>query len=129
MRHNGLVLEIRDQGLYCPSGDFFIDPVAPVERAVITHAHSDHMGGMPAILRNFRPRELWVAVDPWPHMLWFNPDTMAVPGMILINSAASRPDKEMFSTMLLFSVWLDCPESTGTGREAAATTSISVLEV
>jgi competence protein ComEC len=30
----------------------------------LTHAHSDHMGGMPAILRNFRPRELWVAVDP-----------------------------------------------------------------
>jgi competence protein ComEC len=30
----------------------------------LTHAHSDHMGGMPAILRNFRPHELWVAVDP-----------------------------------------------------------------
>jgi len=30
----------------------------------LTHAHSDHMGGMAAILRNFRPRELWVAVDP-----------------------------------------------------------------
>jgi putative mRNA 3-end processing factor len=36
------VLEIRDQGLYCPAGDFFIDPVQPVERAVITHANSDH---------------------------------------------------------------------------------------
>ena len=30
----------------------------------LTHAHSDHMGGMAAVLRNFRPRELWVAVDP-----------------------------------------------------------------
>jgi competence protein ComEC len=30
----------------------------------LSHAHSDHMGGMPAILRNFRPRELWVSVDP-----------------------------------------------------------------
>ncbi len=29
----------------------------------LTHAHSDHMGGMPAVLRNFRPRELWIAVD------------------------------------------------------------------
>ena len=29
----------------------------------LSHAHSDHMGGMPAILRNFRPRELWVSVD------------------------------------------------------------------
>lgn len=30
----------------------------------LTHAHSDHMGGMPAILRNFHPRELWVGIDP-----------------------------------------------------------------
>jgi competence protein ComEC len=30
----------------------------------LSHAHSDHMGGMPAILRNFRPRELWVSIDP-----------------------------------------------------------------
>jgi putative mRNA 3-end processing factor len=36
------VLEIRESGLYCAAGDFYIDPVAPVERAVITHAHSDH---------------------------------------------------------------------------------------
>lgn len=26
---------------------------------VMTHAHEDHMGGMSAVLRNFRPRELW----------------------------------------------------------------------
>lgn len=29
-------------GLYCPEGDFFVDPWAPVERALITHAHGDH---------------------------------------------------------------------------------------
>ena len=29
-------------GLYCPPGDFYIDPVRPVDRAVITHGHSDH---------------------------------------------------------------------------------------
>lgn len=29
-------------GLYCPPGDFYIDPVGPVDRAVITHGHSDH---------------------------------------------------------------------------------------
>ena len=31
---------------------------------VLSHAHTDHMGGMPAILEAFRPRELWVGVDP-----------------------------------------------------------------
>jgi len=30
------------QGLYCAPGDFYIDPVVPVPRAVITHGHSDH---------------------------------------------------------------------------------------
>ncbi|MDX2277802.1 MAG: ligase-associated DNA damage response exonuclease [Hyphomonadaceae bacterium] len=29
-------------GLCCPEGDFHIDPVRPVERAIITHGHSDH---------------------------------------------------------------------------------------
>lgn len=32
----------RAQGLYCPQGDFYIDPWRPVDRAVITHAHADH---------------------------------------------------------------------------------------
>jgi putative mRNA 3-end processing factor len=32
----------RPEGLYCPAGDFHIDPWRPVERAVITHAHADH---------------------------------------------------------------------------------------
>ena len=31
-----------DHGLYCPAGDFHIDPWRPVARAVITHAHADH---------------------------------------------------------------------------------------
>ncbi len=36
------VLCPRPQGLYCAPGDFFIDPVRPVERAVVTHGHADH---------------------------------------------------------------------------------------
>ena len=32
----------RPEGLYCPPGDFYIDPWRPVARAVITHAHADH---------------------------------------------------------------------------------------
>lgn len=31
-----------DAGLYCPAGDFHIDPQHKVPRAVITHAHADH---------------------------------------------------------------------------------------
>ncbi len=30
------------KGLYCPVGDFYIDPVQPVDRALITHGHADH---------------------------------------------------------------------------------------
>jgi len=32
----------RPEGLYCPAGDFHIDPWRPVARAIITHAHADH---------------------------------------------------------------------------------------
>jgi putative mRNA 3-end processing factor len=35
------LLELHPNGIYCPSGDFFIDPWAAVDRAVITHAHQD----------------------------------------------------------------------------------------
>ena len=30
------------EGLYCPAGDFYIDPWRPVPRAIITHGHADH---------------------------------------------------------------------------------------
>ena len=33
----------RPEGLYCPVGDFFIDPWQPVAQALITHAHGDHL--------------------------------------------------------------------------------------
>jgi putative mRNA 3-end processing factor len=36
------LITFTDKGLYCPQGDFYIDPWKPVEKAVITHAHSDH---------------------------------------------------------------------------------------
>lgn len=29
-------------GLFCPAGSFYVDPIKPVERALITHGHSDH---------------------------------------------------------------------------------------
>jgi putative mRNA 3-end processing factor len=42
MPHPETWLKVLPQGLYCQPGGFFIDPLRPVERAVITHAHSDH---------------------------------------------------------------------------------------
>ena len=30
------------KGLYCERGGFYVDPVQPVERALITHGHADH---------------------------------------------------------------------------------------
>src|SRR5436190_14545203 len=36
------LLKMTAPGLFCPEGDFYIDPWKPVDRAIITHAHSDH---------------------------------------------------------------------------------------
>ncbi|WP_172296560.1 ligase-associated DNA damage response exonuclease [Pseudoruegeria sp. HB172150] len=36
------VLSFTPSGIYCPAGDFHIDPWRPVDRALITHGHSDH---------------------------------------------------------------------------------------
>jgi putative mRNA 3-end processing factor len=36
------LIEFTNKGLYCPQGKFYIDPWWPVDRALITHAHSDH---------------------------------------------------------------------------------------
>lgn len=42
MSHPQDWLKVTPTGLYCVPGDFYIDPARPVERAVITHGHSDH---------------------------------------------------------------------------------------
>jgi len=36
------LIRAAENGLYCEAGDFYIDPWRGVERAVVTHAHSDH---------------------------------------------------------------------------------------
>lgn len=37
-----MVLQFTERGIYCPAGDFYIDPWRPVDRALITHGHADH---------------------------------------------------------------------------------------
>lgn len=34
--------------------------ISHLDAVVLTHAHQDHMGGLPAIIANFYPRELWL---------------------------------------------------------------------
>ncbi|OLY93643.1 putative mRNA 3-end processing factor [Cnuella takakiae] len=36
------LIEFTDRGLYCRRGDFYIDPWRPVDKAILTHGHSDH---------------------------------------------------------------------------------------
>ncbi len=38
--------------------------IRTLDAVALSHAHQDHMGGLPAILRNFHPRQLWVGNNP-----------------------------------------------------------------
>jgi putative mRNA 3-end processing factor len=37
------LVTVTPKGFYCPAGKFYIDPWHPVDQAVVTHAHGDHL--------------------------------------------------------------------------------------
>lgn len=42
MATSDALLQLTPSGLYCSAGNFYIDPWAGVDRAIVTHAHADH---------------------------------------------------------------------------------------
>lgn len=64
----GSVLEAATATSFFDVGEEVVAPylwsrrIRRLDTLVLSHAHSDHMGGMPAILRDLRPRELWVSL-------------------------------------------------------------------
>jgi competence protein ComEC len=73
---SGKTLLVDAGGPIGPGGsqlDFGEDVVSPylwqrgissLDAVAISHGHSDHMGGMAAVVRNFRPKELWLGLLP-----------------------------------------------------------------
>ena len=77
MPHPETWLKPLPQGLWCEKGGFFIDPVRPVDRAVVTHAHSDHARpghravlASPATLALMRARLGEAAAATWQPLAW-----------------------------------------------------------
>ncbi len=99
-------------GLYCPAGDFFVDPWQPVDTAVLTHAHSDHArwgskqyfaeASSEAILRSrlgmdirlcsreygerWKQGKAWVSLHPAGHLLGSSQVRIEVDGRVAVVS-------------------------------------------
>jgi putative mRNA 3-end processing factor len=94
------LIEFTDKGLYCAAGDFYIDPWKPVEKAVITHGHSDHArwGNKNYLSHHFTKPILQLRLGPnnyqtvdWNEPVYFNGVTVTLfPAGHIIGSSQVR---------------------------------------
>jgi competence protein ComEC len=65
----GLIRTFGDPGAFDHIGEDVVSPflwshgLKRIDTVVLTHPHEDHLGGMFAVLRNFKVGELWVGCD------------------------------------------------------------------
>jgi competence protein ComEC len=52
-----------DMGEQVVSSYLWSRGIAHLDVVAITHPHADHLGGMPSVIANFHPRELWLSTD------------------------------------------------------------------
>lgn len=58
------VLQNFDIGEEVVSAALWARGIRHLDVVALSHAHEDHIGGLPAVLRNFHPDELWVGMNP-----------------------------------------------------------------